>query len=486
VIYYSHLWPFLKGDNVMKLGVSKYLNCSTIFYLYYLLIGDGFNLSASKSFNKLFKKKVIKDLYEGKIKLKPSTGTDGVNNVSFEKNIDLYIDIINRKVNNDSYKFIPYKEKLINKGKGKAPRIISIPSLRDKLTLATLHKVISEVYSKDINEEIVQTVISKVQNSLKNPSFNYFIKIDIEKFYDNINHTLLLKKLNRRIRKKEIINLITKSIKTPTISTSSRKPYYENIKGVPQGLSISNILATIYMHELDVYYSQQSKFAYFRYVDDILIICNEADKTMLELQLMKQIEVLNLSINSDKNVHGFLTEEFTFLGYRFNNKYAGVRNENIYKLEKTIIEIFTRYKYSNFSRKSEFVWSLNLIITGGIIDEKKYGWLFFYSQIEDLKILFKLDWFIEKQFKRFNITDISQKSIKKFVKTYYEIYFNRSTSKYIPNFDNYTIKQKRGFLQNIVHKNNVVSLDDETVEKYFRRYVFKAIKKLEKDIQDIS
>ncbi|NLP52448.1 reverse transcriptase domain-containing protein [Bacillus sp. RO1] len=446
----------------------------------------GFKLSASKIFNKSFRKKAIKKIYEERVKLKPSTGIDGVNDVSFGKHIDLYVEVINRKVFNDTYKFSPYKEKLINKGKGKFPRVISVPTLRDKLTLAILHNILSEVFEKDIDDEIVQTVISRLQVTLKNPSFNYFIKIDIEKFYDNIDHEIILKKLKRRIRKKEVLNLITKSFSTPTILPSSKKPYGVNSKGVPQGLSISNILANVYMNDFDNIFTQQTNLAYFRYVDDILIICNESDKKTIETSVKEQIKALKLSINWDKNVDGFLSEEFSFLGYYFKNKVAGVKENNIYKLEKNIIEIFTRYKYSDYSRTTEFIWSLNLVITGGIIDEKKYGWLFFYSQIDDLEVLFKLDWFIEKQFKRFKITHINKKDIKRFIKTYYEIHFNRSTSKYIPNFDKYTTPQKKEFLRGVVKYKNLNKLSDETVDKNFRKYVFKAIKKLEKDIQHIS
>jgi RNA-directed DNA polymerase len=443
-------------------------------------------MSAYKIFNRLFNLKSIREIYEDKIKLKPSTGIDGVNDVSFEKNMDLYIDIIHRKVNNNTYNFVPYKEKLINKGRGKYPRIISIPSLRDKLTLSILHSLLSKVYSQEINNEIVQTVIFKIKNSINNPNYNYFIKIDIEKFYDNISHELILKKLKKKIRKKEIINLITKAISTPTITSNTQKPYPYNNLGVPQGLSISNILANIYMYQLDYEYSQQNKCGYFRYVDDILIICNDKDKTMIEQNLINEITKLNLSINTDKNKYGYLHEEFTFLGYRFNNKKTGVRQENIYKLEKSIIEVFTKYKYSDYTRTSEFVWSLNLKITGGIIDAKKYGWVFFYSQIDDIETLYRLDSFILKLLKRFNIKNISPKTIKTFVKTHHEILYKRSTSKYIPNFDEYNINQKKDFLIYIVNIKNISKLNDEAIDKKFRSYVFKTIKKLEKDIQHIS
>ncbi|WP_411334300.1 reverse transcriptase domain-containing protein [Metabacillus indicus] len=160
-------------------------------------------MSAFKVFNQLYKLKNIKAYYEEKNKLKPSTGIDGVNDASFKKNIDLYSDIIHRKVNNNTYSFIPYKEKLINKGKDKYPRIISIPTLRDKLTMSILHSLLSEVYSQEIKNEIVQTVIANIKASLNNTNYNYFIKIDIEKFYDNISHELLLKKLRKKSEKKK-------------------------------------------------------------------------------------------------------------------------------------------------------------------------------------------------------------------------------------------------------------------------------------------
>ncbi|WP_411335053.1 RNA-directed DNA polymerase [Metabacillus indicus] len=275
-------------------------------------------------------------------------------------------------------------------------------------------------------------------------------------------------------------------MQTPTISSNTKKPYDQNFLGVPQGLSVSNILANIYMNQLDYEYSQQKKCGYFRYVDDILIICNVKDKEEIEKKLIFEIQELQLNINTEKNIYGYLTDEFSFLGYRFNNKKIGVRKENIYKLEKSLIEVFTKYKYSDFTRSSEFVWSLNLKITGGIIDGKKYGWVFFYSQIDDIEVLYKLDRFIEKQFKRFNINHISPKTIKKFVKAYHEIIYKRSTSKYIPNFDEYTINQKKEFLFNVVNIKNISKLDDEAIEKKFKGYIFKTIKKLDKDIQHIS
>ncbi|WP_309145454.1 reverse transcriptase domain-containing protein [Robertmurraya sp. DFI.2.37] len=189
-----------------------------------------------------------------------------------------------------------------------------IPTIRDKVTLAIVHRILSNAFIEDINLEIVQSVISKVKTTLNNSNYNYFIKIDIEKFYDNIDHDLLISKVKRKVRKKELINLINNAIKTPTITSTTRKPYNKNERGVPQGLSISNILANIYMNKLDRDFKDQNDFAYFRYVDDVLIVCNKDDRERIDKKLEKHIKSLKLNYNGEKKQLGLLSQEFSFLG----------------------------------------------------------------------------------------------------------------------------------------------------------------------------
>ncbi|PEE96966.1 hypothetical protein CON21_30800 [Bacillus thuringiensis] len=444
-------------------------------------------MAVYKDFNKYFKFENLESLYIEKISHKPSMGIDGINKKSFESNLNTYISIVNRKVFNSSYNFTPYKEKLISKGKNKHPRIISVPTLRDKLTLATIHKILSNAYSLNIKQELVQTTIAKIKKAIELDKYDYFIKLDIETFYDRIDHEILLKKLKRKVRKKELLNLIMKALKTPTINVNTQKPYIDNEKGVPQGLSISNILANVYMNDLDKELNTNNKFAYFRYVDDILILCKEEDKAYIEKKIEKKIKQLGLDVHPDKNISGcLLTEEFTFLGYKIQNQSLRVLERNVHKLEKSIAEVFTCYKYSDFKRTNEFVWSLNIKITGGIIQQNKYGWLFFYSQINNLKVLYKLDWYITQLWKKFGINKVERKYIKSFVKSFNEISFNRSKTKYIPNFDKYTIQQKKILLTDIFEIKNVDHFSEERIDRYFKKYVFNTIKKLDKDIQHIS
>ena len=95
-------------------------------------------MSASGFYRKFFTKKHLRELYFSSVRFRAAVGIDKINRRAFENNIDENIDIIYRKVRNGTYKFTPYREKLISRGSKKLPRIVSIPTIRDKLTLKAL------------------------------------------------------------------------------------------------------------------------------------------------------------------------------------------------------------------------------------------------------------------------------------------------------------------------------------------------------------
>jgi len=91
--------------------------------------------------------------------------------------------------------------------------------------------------------------------------------MDIQNFYPIINHEILLQKLHKLIDNEDALYLVKKAIQQVAIPKGRKNKQNEiNGKGVPQGIPISNILAQIYLDDLDTVNLQ-----YFRYVDDVLI-----------------------------------------------------------------------------------------------------------------------------------------------------------------------------------------------------------------------
>jgi retron-type reverse transcriptase len=100
--------------------------------------------------------------------------------------------------------------------------------------------------------QYVQRIIEQLEAS--SPENRWIYRGDIQQFYDAIPRDQLLAVLAERIKLPRLLSLIKHAINTPTVPTNAKRCEYHQHrrdKGVPQGLSISNLLANLYLHSLD-------------------------------------------------------------------------------------------------------------------------------------------------------------------------------------------------------------------------------------------
>lgn len=436
-------------------------------------------MQAAQLWKILFSKKHLEEHYFEKVKVKPSIGMDKITPKKFEEELQENIEIIIRKTENGTYHFTRYKQLLFTKGPSKPPRVICIPTLRDKLTTSVLNELLIKVYGDKCKTQMPQIVIDDIVKKIT--IYERFIKLDVKTFYSSINQEKLLSILRRKIRKNEIISLIEKAIKTSGISypVKNKTDLSFREKGIPEGLPISNALANIYMSDIDKKYNERADISYYRYVDDILILANEKNFELVKSEIENDIRKLNLEFN-EKKEEGFVKEGFEYLGYKISSDIITVRKSSILKIEQSIEDLFREIRENNIHY---IEWKLNLKITGFILEKHKYGWLFFYSQITDLTLLFHLDDVVKKLVKCYKLEN--KIKIKRFVRTYAEIHQALHTTKYIPNLDEMTIKDKRKLLTDI-YGIDLSGKSEEKVEIQFRRVMKREIRDIEKDIQNIS
>lgn len=439
---------------------------------------------AYKIFEKNFSIPNLKEIYHSSIKQKASVGIDRINRNSFENKLLINLKVINRKVLDGTYEPTLYKEKLISKGRGKNPRVLSIPTIRDKVALKALNNLLFDVFKNDINNQIVQTTIDILKKGLDENKYDYFLKFDITNFYPSIEHDRLLRMVKRKIRKDEIIRLLESSITTRTVPHPNAKIQTPK-KGVPQGLSISNVLASIYFMDIDKKFNSRNDCIYMRYVDDILILTKKENYKKLNRELKESVTEIGLSLNKEKQESGSITKQFDFLGYKNSEIGLTVRDKSIESLKESLLNIIAQHKHTKNKSLRKLEWTLNMRITGCIYKEKKYGWLFFFSQIDDLNLLFHLDWFINKMLLRFKI-EKEKIQLKKFIRTYHEITKNLSSTNYIPNFSDLDYNQQREILTEVFDLEDISSMSDLEVDQHFSRIIFKTIRELEQDIQTFS
>lgn len=279
-------------------------------------------MSSYDIFKKNFEIKNLKRIYKDIVSLSPAMGVDNMSQEVFWKYQDNEVEVIKRKCLSGSYKFNKYKLKLISKGRGKTPREISIPTIRDKIALRSICDFLQEIYKDSVSFDLPQDMVVSVKNSIKKGNYNYFMKFDVANFYPSIQHDELISRLRAKIRDKRILALIESAISSATVS----KPKHDDEpseKGVPQGLSISNILAAIYLLNIDHYFKRNDDIEYYRYVDDIMILCKSSDAVKITDNLISRFKKLKLNIydprkNPEKSSVGLLdSDEFGYLGYFF-------------------------------------------------------------------------------------------------------------------------------------------------------------------------
>jgi len=451
-------------------------------------------MQIDERFSHWFSITVLTELFWKKIRYRCSPGLDRIGITSFINNLDSNIETISRKVLNGTYTFTKYNELLISKGRYKEPRCVSRPTIRDKLALCALHGYLQELYSSLTDTRLMHTKINGVIENLTN--YSHCIKVDLVGFYPSISHEILFEQLSEKTSSLAL-ELVKKAITTPTVSREFNSNISEiklSKSGVPEGLSISNLLANIYLCTVDTHFANNEIAFYCRYVDDILILANKENIEKIKSDATKQLTALSLKIHefgeSDKSCIVSCDKGFSYLGYYYSNEKISIKSATIDRFEHSLERMFSEYKKQECNLQKDklhnpdmFAWKINLKIAGCIYNARKYGWLFFYSQITDLSLLRHLDWLVGRLYKRYQVPE-STIGIKSFFKTYHEIKYNLSSSTYFYNVDKMAQDDLEHVIRDIFHY--LVPSKKIDIEQTFFNVFNKSLKELERDVQFFS
>ncbi len=290
---------------------------------------------------KIFKSRIsienLHETYNQHVYYSYAIGIDNISHTQFNKDLNNELTLINRKISKNKYKFSRYKLKLLSKGKGKPPREIYIPTIRDRVLLKVIQKFLKEVFKNEVTQDLPQNIIRELKLDLASKRYDTYIKVDIKDFYPSIDKDILLKKIRFRVRSSEFTHLLRDSL------NPSKK---ENISGVPQGLSISNILAHIYLLSLDKKLNSQSNIKYFRFVDDIFILLEASNQDKIINLIQSEFSKLKLKIHpitekNSKSKISLIRNGFDYLGYTYYSNQFSVREGSINNLRNSIVECFT-------------------------------------------------------------------------------------------------------------------------------------------------
>jgi len=456
-----------------------------------------------KIFKKLFRLKSIKQVYENDISTKATRGIDKIGVKTFNKNKIEHLKVVYKKCNNGRLKFSPYVEKLQSKGRNKKPRVISVATIRDRTVLFLLKELLHEIFPDCVHRKLPNNYIKEIKDFYeKNGSKHVcYLKTDIKSFYDNIDHDILLKILRKKIRSKLILALLKRAIKTPTVPNNykrSERHAYKRKFGVPQGLSISNILANIYLEGID---GKLGRFGlkYFRYVDDMLHFLGDEKPDEIENTIKDELERIKLKINESKTECSLTDHSFDYLGYKLSLPKVSIKDSNVDRFLTSVAAKFSTYNHNSASQRKKYTWltkriqmkvfvdDLNEKLTGALSDSRRYGWLFYFLEINDMELLHKLDAIIEQFFTRLqNFGKCAPTKLKKISKAYYKAKYDPYGG-YIHNYEIYdSLKKKISYLSNRGYLNPKGHYKQTDIELIFNRVKRKRLIDLDLDVGLIS
>lgn len=298
-----------------------------------------------------------------------TAGMDKLNIRDIEKiSTDDFVCVVQKKL--DWYAPRPVKRVEIPKGNGKT-RPLGIPSIWDRIVQQCILQVLEPICEAKFHERSngfrpnrsTEHAIAQCMRMIQIQDLHFVVDIDIEGFFDNVNHAKLRKQMwTMGIRDKSLLCIISKMLKAPIVMPDGKTVLPD--KGTPQGGVLSPLLSNIVLNELDWWISSQwetmplpsvpqnfnpnggrnrgnenkamrktalKEMYLVRYADDFKIFCRKrSDANKAYLATKKWLaERLKLTVNDEKSKVVNLKKSYTeFLGF----KLKAVPNGGKYKV----------------------------------------------------------------------------------------------------------------------------------------------------------
>lgn len=215
-------------------------------------------------FTRLYRYLLRPDLYfiaYQKLYSNNGAATEGIDRDTADGFSEAKVEKLIASLADESYCPKPSRRIYLKKPNGKR-RPLGIPSFSDKLVQEVLRMVLEAVYEPIFSEtshgfrpgKSCHTALCYARYNLNGT--RWFIEGDIKGCFDNINHEVLIRCIQKKIKDARLMKLIHKFLKAGYLEDFV---YHNTYSGCPQGGIISPILANIYLHELDLYVAELSK-----------------------------------------------------------------------------------------------------------------------------------------------------------------------------------------------------------------------------------
>jgi len=263
---------------------------------------------------------------------KRNHGAPGIDGITFdaieESGVESFLKQIQDELVHNTYQPMPVRKKEIPKDGGTKVRVLSIPTIRDRVVQGALKLILEPIFEADFQpgsygyrpKRSAHEAVDRVDQAIVQ-GLTRVIDLDLRAYFDNVRHSQLLEKVARRVQDASVMRLLKMILK----STGT--------KGVPQGGVISPMLSNLYLTEVDrmlekaIAATRRGKYPnvqYARFADDLVVLIDSHPRHdwligAVEKRLREELAKLRVEINEEKSRKADLLkgERFGFLGFEY-------------------------------------------------------------------------------------------------------------------------------------------------------------------------
>ena len=333
--------------------------------------------------------------YARVLRNKGAPGVDGMTVGELKDYLKTHWPMHKQELLEGTYQPQPVRKVEIPKSGG-GKRQLGIPTVLDRFIQQALHQVLSPVFESGFSEfsygfrpgRSAGQAVQQARNYVE-AGHRWVVDIDLEAFFDRVNHDILMARVARQVKDKRVLKLIRAYLESGVceggLVTASKE-------GTPQGGPLSPLLSNVLLTDLDLELEKR-EHKFCRYADDcnIYVKSEKAGQRVLESITEYLEQKLKLRVNREKSGVGHPWQR-KFLGYTVCNRKQNVRlrisPKAIMRLRGDLRVVFRRGRGRAIGRVIE---ELNL---------KLRGWLNYYRHIGVKGILQELDGWMRRHLRK--------------------------------------------------------------------------------------
>ena len=326
------------------------------------------------------------------IRNKGSYGIDGMKTDELREHVKKTWATVKTKLLEGKYNPSPVRRVEIPKPDG-GVRLLGIPTVQDRMIQQAIAQVLSKLHEPTFSESSFGFRPNRgAKNAIKqsetyiNQGYKWVVDMDLEKFFDKVNHNILMGKLEKKIKDKRLLKLIRKYLESGVLINGIKVSSEE---GTPQGGPLSPLLANIMLDDVDKELEKRGhKFC--RYADDCNIYVKSKRAGLRVMDSITRIieNELKLKVNKDKSAVDIVSKR-KFLGFSFYFV-KGVAKIRIH--EKSI---------KRFKEKVKFITNRNRGISMDLrllkLNDSIKGWINYFGIANAKRKLLELDKWIRRR-----------------------------------------------------------------------------------------